>query len=184
MLRRAGHLARSLPRRGERAFASAVPEIDDDAACAPAAAPPKKKKFAPFQWDDALNLNSQLTEEERIVRDAARAYCQGELLPRVVDAARAESFDREIMREMGGLGMLGATLPSEFGGAGLGYVSYGLIAREVRGARGALPPARARGAATGLSRNSRNPPARLSHDRRSRRSTRATARRCRCSRAS
>ncbi len=115
-----------------RPFASAVPEVDAAGAdAAPPRTPPKKKKFAPFVWDDPLDLDAQLEDEERIVRDAARAYCQQELLPRVVEMARHETFDREIMREMGSLGMLGATLPARYGGAGLGYVSYGLLAREV-----------------------------------------------------
>ena len=112
-----------------RPFASAVPEVD--AAGADDAPPQQKKKFAPFVWDDPLDLDAQLEDEERIVRDAARAYCQQKLLPRVVEMARHETFDREIMREMGALGMLGATLPERYGGAGLGYVSYGLLAREV-----------------------------------------------------
>ncbi|QCK86661.1 acyl-CoA dehydrogenase [Phreatobacter aquaticus] len=84
-----------------------------------------------FNWEDPLNLDSQLTEEERMVRDTARDYCQEKLLPRVTSAFLEERFDREIMTEMGELGLLGATIPSEFGGADLGYVAYGLIAREV-----------------------------------------------------
>ncbi|MBB5020201.1 glutaryl-CoA dehydrogenase [Chitinivorax tropicus] len=83
-----------------------------------------------FTWDDALLLNDQLTEEERMVRDAAHAYCQEKLLPRVREANRHERFDREIMTEMGELGMLGATIQG-FGCAGVNHVSYGLIAREV-----------------------------------------------------
>jgi glutaryl-CoA dehydrogenase len=84
-----------------------------------------------FSWEDPLNLDSQLTEEERMVRDTARDYCQEKLLPRVTSAFLEERFDREIMTEMGELGLLGATIPAEFGGADLGYVAYGLIAREV-----------------------------------------------------
>jgi len=85
----------------------------------------------PFDWADPFDLNHQLTDEERMVRDTAGAYAQEELQPRVTEAYLNENFDREILREMGSLGLLGATIPQEFGGAGLGYVSYGLIAREV-----------------------------------------------------
>ena len=88
-------------------------------------------KDADFVWEDPLDLESQLTEEERMVRDTARSYAQEKLFPRVLKAYREESFDREIMREMGALGLIGATVPEEYGGAGLGYVCYGLIAREV-----------------------------------------------------
>ncbi|WP_374337751.1 acyl-CoA dehydrogenase [Leeia sp.] len=84
-----------------------------------------------FQWDDALQLTQQLTEEERMVRDAAHSYCQEQLMPRVLEANRHEQFDRSIMSEMGELGFLGATIPEQYGGAGLGHVAYGLIAREV-----------------------------------------------------
>ena len=83
-----------------------------------------------FQWDDALLLDAQLTEEERMVRDSARAYCQDKLLPRVLTANREERFDREIMSEMGELGLLGCTLDN-WGSAGLSHVAYGLVAREV-----------------------------------------------------
>jgi len=84
-----------------------------------------------FNWEDPLNLDALLTEEERMVQETARTYCQEKLLPRVTSAFLDERFDREIMTEMGELGLLGSTLPSEYGGADLGYVSYGLIAREV-----------------------------------------------------
>ena len=84
-----------------------------------------------FQWDDPFLLEDQLDDEERMVRDVARDYCQSKLMPRIVEANRHESFDRDIYFEMAELGMLGATLPEEYGGAGLNYVSYGLIAREV-----------------------------------------------------
>ncbi|MGV3456365.1 acyl-CoA dehydrogenase [Sphingomonas sp.] len=84
-----------------------------------------------FDWQDPFALDAQLTDEERMVRDAARAYAQEQLLPRVTRAFLDESFDREIMREMGQLGLLGPTIPETFGGAGLGYVAYGLVAREV-----------------------------------------------------
>jgi glutaryl-CoA dehydrogenase len=88
-------------------------------------------KDAAFKWDDPLDLESQLTEEERMVRDTARDYAQEKLFPRVIDANRDGTFNPDIMREMGALGLLGATVPPEYGGAGLGYVCYGLIAREV-----------------------------------------------------
>lgn len=84
-----------------------------------------------FQWDDPLLLDRQLTAEERMVRDAARAYCRERLTPRIQHAFRHESTDPSIFREMGELGLLGPTIPGEYGGAGLNYVSYGLIAREV-----------------------------------------------------
>ncbi|WKB54531.1 acyl-CoA dehydrogenase [Eleftheria terrae] len=86
---------------------------------------------ASFQWDDPLLLDQQLSDDERMVRDAARAYCQDRLMPRVQDSFRHEKTDPAIFREMGELGLLGPTLPAEYGGAGLNYVSYGLIAREV-----------------------------------------------------
>ena len=85
----------------------------------------------PFDWADPFDLNHQLTDEERMVRDTAEAFAQGNLQPRVTEAYLNENFDREIMREMGNLGLLGATISPEYGGAGLGYVSYGLIARAV-----------------------------------------------------
>ncbi|MGE5503934.1 MAG: acyl-CoA dehydrogenase [Actinomycetota bacterium] len=84
-----------------------------------------------FQWDDPLLLDEQLTEDERMVRDAARAYCQEKLMPRVLEANRHEIFHREIMNEMGELGFLGPTIPETYGGAGVNYVCYGLVAREV-----------------------------------------------------
>ncbi|WP_213979533.1 acyl-CoA dehydrogenase [Sphingomonas sp. dw_22] len=84
-----------------------------------------------FDWQDPFGLDAQLTDEERMVRDAARDYAQGELLPRVTSAFLEERFDRAIMSEMGALGLLGPTIPETYGGAGLGYVAYGLVAREV-----------------------------------------------------
>ena len=84
-----------------------------------------------FDWQDPFALDAQLTDEERMVRDAAHDYAQGELAPRVTSAFMEERFDREIMSEMGALGLLGATIPETYGGAGLGYVAYGLVAREV-----------------------------------------------------
>jgi glutaryl-CoA dehydrogenase len=89
-----------------------------------------KSHFTPFQWDDALRLDSQLSEDERAIRDAAHDYCQEKLFPRVLMANRHETFDREIMNEMGDMGFLGATLEG-YGCAGVNYVSYGLISREV-----------------------------------------------------
>jgi glutaryl-CoA dehydrogenase len=86
--------------------------------------------FKPFQWDDALRLDSQLSEDERAIRDAAHEYCQEKLFPRVLMANRQEKFDREIMNEFGEMGFLGATLEG-YGCAGVNYVSYGLISREV-----------------------------------------------------
>jgi glutaryl-CoA dehydrogenase len=87
-------------------------------------------RLGPFKWDDALLLEDQLGEEERAIRDAARAYCQEKLFPRVLEANRHERFDRAILTEMGEMGFLGATLEG-YGCAGVNYVSYGLIAREV-----------------------------------------------------
>ena len=84
-----------------------------------------------FDWTDPLGLDEQLSADERSVRDAAAAYCQDLLAPRVLHAFRSESTDPAIFREMGSLGLLGPTIPETYGGAGLGYVSYGLIAREV-----------------------------------------------------
>ena len=86
---------------------------------------------AEFNWEDPLDLESQLTDEERMIRDAARAFAQDKLSPRVKSAFRDERFDREIMNEMGEMGFLGVMTSTEFGGSGLGYVAYGLVAREV-----------------------------------------------------
>jgi glutaryl-CoA dehydrogenase len=84
-----------------------------------------------FSWEDPFNLSAQLTDDERQVQEAARAYCQERLLPRVKDAFLNETTDVAIFREMGELGLLGATIPEQYGGAGLNYVCYGLVAREV-----------------------------------------------------
>lgn len=84
-----------------------------------------------FQWNDPLRLDDQLTEEERMIKDAAHDYCQGQLLPRVTEAFRHEKTDITIFKEMGDLGLLGVTIPEQYGGAGLNYVAYGLVAREV-----------------------------------------------------
>src|SRR3954447_5126025 len=88
-------------------------------------------KDADFVWEDPLDLEGELSEEERMVRDTARGYAQDRLFPRVLTAYREERFDREILTEMGALGLLGATVPEEYGGAALGHVAYGLIAREI-----------------------------------------------------
>ena len=86
---------------------------------------------APFVWDDPLLLDEQLTDEERLIRDSTRQYAQEKLMTRVLEANRHERFHREIMHEMGELGLLGATLPAKYGCAEANYVSYGLMAREV-----------------------------------------------------
>ncbi len=93
---------------------------------------PARPAKTQFVWQDPLLLDAQLTEQERMVRDAAEVYCREKLAPRVLEAFRHEKYETaDIYREMGKLGLLGATLPAEYGGAGLGYVAYGLIAREV-----------------------------------------------------
>jgi glutaryl-CoA dehydrogenase len=92
--------------------------------------PPGKTKLAPFAWEDPLLLEEQLTEDERMIRDAARAFCQDRLMPGVLMANRTESFDRSIMNAFGEQGFLGATLEG-YGCAGVSYVAYGLMAREV-----------------------------------------------------
>jgi glutaryl-CoA dehydrogenase len=84
-----------------------------------------------FRWDDPLDLTSRLTDDERMIMEAARAYAREKLLPRVISAFADERFDREIMTEMGELGFLGATLPEQYGGSGVTHVAYGLIAREI-----------------------------------------------------
>ena len=84
-----------------------------------------------FRWEDPLDLEGELTEEERMVRDTARGFAQDYLMPRVIAAFRDETCDANMLPEMGKLGLLGPTIPEEYGGAGLGYVCYGLIAREL-----------------------------------------------------
>ncbi|MES2960432.1 MAG: acyl-CoA dehydrogenase family protein, partial [Pseudomonadota bacterium] len=86
---------------------------------------------ASFHWDDPFLLEAQLSDDERQVRDAAAAYCQERLAPRVLMAFREGNTDPAIFREMGELGLLGPTIPEAYGGAGLNYVCYGLVAREV-----------------------------------------------------
>jgi glutaryl-CoA dehydrogenase len=97
----------------------------------PAPAQETVTREPPFAWDDPLGLEDELSEEERQVRDTARRYAQDKLFPRVLAANREEKFDRAILSEMGALGLLGPTIPESDGGAGLGHVAYGLIAREV-----------------------------------------------------
>ena len=94
-------------------------------------APETARLKAVFKWDDPLLIDAQLTEDERMVREAAAQYCQDKLAPRVTSAFLDERTDIEIFREMGELGLLGPTIPTEYGGPGLNYVAYGLIAREV-----------------------------------------------------
>ena len=115
---------------------TAPPDTDteeprDDAACQKREAKSIEIKDAAFRWDDPLDLEGELTEEERMVRDTARDYAQEKLFPRVLNAYRNEQYDPAIVREMGALGLLGATIPEPYGGAGLGYTAYGLIAREI-----------------------------------------------------
>ncbi len=85
----------------------------------------------PFDWQDPLQFDSLLQPEERMIRDTVHEYAQSKLQPRILQANRQQYFDPEIMTELGALGLLGATLPTEYGGAGVNYVSYGLIAREI-----------------------------------------------------
>ena len=94
-------------------------------------AKPKQPARTAFDWQDPMFFEQQLGEEERMIRDAAYEYCQDRLMPRILQANRDEVFDREIMSELGEQGMLGSTLPEEYGCAGVNYVSYGLVAREV-----------------------------------------------------
>src|SRR6201993_367528 len=90
-----------------------------------------KPAAAAFQWDDPFLLDDQLTEDERLIRDTARSYAQAKLLPRVTKGYLEEQTDREIFNEMGELGLIGITLPEEYGCANAGYVAYGLVAREI-----------------------------------------------------
>src|SRR5215510_3915857 len=93
--------------------------------------PAAPAKDAPFNWEDPLDLEGELSEEERMVRDTARGFAQDKLFPQVIKAYREEKFDRGVISEMGALGLLGPTIPEEYGGAGLGYVAAGLITREL-----------------------------------------------------
>jgi len=94
-------------------------------------AKPTMLKDKDFQWDDPLGIELELSEDERMVRDTARGFAQDYLAPRIMEAFRDEKYDPQMLPEMGKLGMLGSTIPEEHGGAGLGYVAYGLIAREI-----------------------------------------------------
>ena len=93
--------------------------------------PATSLKDSDFVWEDPLGIEADLTEDERLVRDTARGFAQDYLMPRVRDAYRQEKYDADLIPKMGALGLLGPTIPEEYGGAGLGYVSYGLIAREL-----------------------------------------------------
>jgi glutaryl-CoA dehydrogenase len=101
-----------------------APKPKDDSA-------PARATQAPFRWDDSLLLDDQLSDDERMIRDTARQFAQERLLPRIIEAYREEKTDRVIFDEMGELGLLGVTLPEEYGCAGASYVAYGLVAREV-----------------------------------------------------
>jgi glutaryl-CoA dehydrogenase len=90
-----------------------------------------RQQAASFRWDDPLRFDDQLSEDERLIRDTARGYAQDKLAPRVIDAYMEEKTDRAVFTEMGALGLLGVTIPEAYGGAAAGYVSYGLVAREV-----------------------------------------------------
>ena len=92
---------------------------------------PAMLKDAAFKWEDPLDLEGELSEEERMVRDTARGFAQELSAPRVIEAYRDEKYDPDLLPEMGKLGLLGPTIPEEYGGAGLGYVAYGLITREL-----------------------------------------------------
>ncbi|HHZ08956.1 MAG TPA: acyl-CoA dehydrogenase, partial [Rhizobiales bacterium] len=91
----------------------------------------RSPKGAPFSWSDPFLLEEQLTAEERMLRDGAAAFCADRLAPRVEAAYLDETTDPAIFREMGEAGLLGVTIPEEYGGLGAGYVGYGLVAREV-----------------------------------------------------
>lgn len=93
--------------------------------------PKEMPSLARFDWEDAFRFDDQLSEDERLIRDATRAYAQDKLQPRIIDAYRDEITDPDIFREMGEMGLLGITVPEAYGGSGAGYVSYGLVAREV-----------------------------------------------------
>ena len=97
----------------------------------PAAVTGEKPAKSEFKWDDPFHFEDQLSEEERMIRDSAREYAQSKLMPRVKEAYRKETLDRDVIHEMGQLGFLGPTTPEKYGGAGTNYVSYGLVAREV-----------------------------------------------------
>jgi len=100
----------------------------DDHATTPEQA---RAKPVALQWEDPFLLEEQLTEDERLIRDSAKSYADEKLMPRIVEANREGKFDRDVISEMGQMGLLGSTIPEEFGGAGANYVSYGLVAREI-----------------------------------------------------
>src|SRR6266568_7131125 len=136
MSRRNSIVPRRLPSRPYCAIAPAIRQAARIAAWSPHPASWRLQvsishKAAPFQWADPLLLDQQITDEERMVRESAAAYCQERLAPRVLEAFRNEKTDPGIFREMGELGLLGPTIPEAYGGAGLNYVCYGLVAREV-----------------------------------------------------
>jgi glutaryl-CoA dehydrogenase len=111
--------------------AALTASVSHDIPGQPATRTAARKKAVSFSWSDPLLLDQQLTVEERMVRDAAQAYCEDRLAPRILEAFRHEKTDPEIFSEMGALGLLGPTISSDYGGPGLNYVCYGLIAREV-----------------------------------------------------
>ena len=94
-----------------------------------AAIPDATSTKAQFNWPDPFDLEAQLSEEERLVRDTAHSFAQEKLMPRIVESFRHERFDREVVTEMGDLGLMGIMLPEAYGGAEMSYVSYGLITR-------------------------------------------------------
>ena len=105
--------------------------MKDHSTARPAIKPKDAPELGPFDWADPFRMEDQLSQEERMLRDAARAFAQEKLQPRVIAAYRSEQTDPAIFREMGEMGLLGATIPEEYGGLGASYVAYGLIAREV-----------------------------------------------------
>ncbi|KAH6562437.1 hypothetical protein BASA50_000288 [Batrachochytrium salamandrivorans] len=123
-------VARSLPLSARASFVGSTRLLSTLPPLRAAAGGSGPAKFAKFNYTDPFNLESLLTDEEKLVRDTARQYCQSKLLPRVIDAYRNEHFDRQIMSEMGELGLLGATIEG-YGCSGVSSVAYGLIAREV-----------------------------------------------------
>lgn len=98
---------------------------------APSLKPKDKPDLGNFDWQDAFRLNDQLEEDERMIAESARSFAQEKLQPRVIEAYAQEKTDPEIFREMGEMGLLGTTIPEEYGGLGGGYVGYGLVAREI-----------------------------------------------------
>src|SRR6202161_1497679 len=102
---------------------------------------PVQIKDAAFKWEDPLDLEGELTEEERMVRETARDYAPEKLFSRVLMASCEEKYEPAVIREMGELGLLGSTIPEAYGGAGLGYVAYGLIAREIERGDSGFPSA-------------------------------------------